>query len=288
MSSELSLRLHGCRFSLSGPATALRLVGILYHDSAIESGPGAAGSDPPAASFGLERLEARRWRLTADGTPLGTFDRALYALLRLEHAIEGYLLDRLDGRIAIHAGAVVAGGGACLLAGAADSGKSSSTLQLVELGHAFLAEEIAAVDADGRVEPHPQSLALDPRVVAELARECPLARGRLDAVDELIHRYTPRRVATAAAPLETIVLPAYRPGERARVEEPRVESVLTELLGYCFGPPGGGTGRPAGDPEAAIDRVIELAGGSRLLRVRYPDAGGARRLFAEIFGEARR
>lgn len=288
MSSELSLRLQGSRFSLRGPEPALDRVAILYHSSAIERDPAPADRVAAAASFELEGL-AGRWRLKEVGSPapLGTFDRVEYALLGLEHAIEGHLLGRLADCIAFHAGAVVVDGGACLLAGNADTGKSSSTLQLIELGHAFLAEEIAAVGPDGRVRPHPQSLALDPRVVAELAREFQLTRGRLDAVDDLIHRYMPRRVATEPAALETIALPAYRPGEPARVEELSVESTLTELLGYCFEPPEPQKGRPPGGLEPAIDRIIELASRARLLRIRYPDAAAARRLFADLFGPGR-
>ncbi len=273
-SEAIQLRLHDDRFVLSGPADALVGVRTLYHPAVIDVG--GAFDQAPAAAFLLDRLDVR-WRLCVAGAaePLGVFDDPFHALLRMEHEIEILLLARLEDRVAFHAGAVVTPDGACLLAGSADTGKSSSTLHLVELGHAFLAEEIAAIDSAGRVLPHLQSLSIDPRVTAELAAEHPICRGRIEDVDELLHRYLPTRIAQAPARLATIVLPIYRPGLSARVDQLSAESALTDLLGFCFEPPG--------DPEASIDRIIELAGGARLLRVSYPDAVTARALFADLF-----
>ena len=169
--------------------------------------------------------------------------------------------------------------GACLAAGSADSGKSSTTLQLVELGHLFLAEEIAAIDSRARVLPHLQTLAIDPRVSDEIAAERRLEPGRIERVDELLHRYVPDAVAAGPVPLATVLLPRYRPGRPPRIEELRLEAVLTELLGYCFEPPG--------DPEPAIDRILAVASGARLIRLEYPDASTARRLLRELFAGER-
>ncbi len=274
--TDVRLRLHGSLFDLRAPAAAIERLTLLFHPSVIEREPLA---EPAAASFELRRVDGG-WALLRGGrrTPLGTFPRSIYALLLLEHTIEELLLERLGDSLAFHAGAVVIDGGACLLAGAADRGKSSTTFQLTELGHAFLAEEIAAVAPDDRVSPYPRSLGLDPRVIDELARTHPLALGRCDTLDDLLARYTPHRVSLEPAPLASIVLPAFRPGEPPAIERLRVDAVLTELLGYCFEPRGG--------HEAAIDRVIELASGRPLLRMRYPDAAAARRLLVDHFGSA--
>lgn len=273
--TAIHLRLHGDRFALRGPAAALVELGALYHPSVVETDPQPGAST--AAAFELVQGEGG-WTLLEAGShePLGSYAEPVLALLRLEHEIEGRLLGRLGRRLAFHAGAAVTPAGACLVAGSADSGKSSTTLQLVELGHPFLAEEIAAVDDAGRVHPHLQSLAIDPLVIAELESVGPLRHGRVEAVADLLRRYHPSTVATEPAPLGTILLPVFDRRAEARFDEPGLDSVLTDLLTYCF--------EPAGDPEASIDRVIELASGARLVRMRYPDARSARALLLEIFG----
>jgi hypothetical protein len=274
--SQLQLTFPGCRFTLQGPESALRDAELLYHSSHLTPAAPDFGS-PLAAGFFLERLD-EAWRLRRNGEdePVGHYEESIHALLAMEHAIETRLLEELGDGVALHAGAVVVDGAACLLMGRADSGKSSTTFQMVELGHPFLAEEIAVVDAEGRVRPHLQSVALDPRVVSDFRGAHTLEHGRLLPLDELLVRYLPQRVSNGPAPLETIVLPFYRPTSAARVESLGLEETLIELLGYCF--------EPQGDQELFIERLIELFTSARLLRLSYPHAAGARAALAELFG----
>lgn len=275
--SELQLTFPGCRFTVRGPENALACVSLLYHSAHLGM---PASAEPPrlGGRFTVEEVDLG-WQLRFDDEkPMGCYPEAVHALLAMEHAIEARLLGELADGVALHAGAVVVGGEATLLMGRADSGKSSTTFQMIELGHTFLAEEIAVVDADAQVRPHLQSIALDPRVVDELQRDRGLEYGHLVPIDELLYRYLPRRAAKASAPLSTIVLPAYRPGATARGTELGIEETLIELLGYCF--------EPRGRQEPFIERLIELFTGARLLRLSYPNAASARTVLADIFGRA--
>ncbi len=272
--TAFELRFQRTRFVLETPQDLSRELSLLYHRSLIELESDAEESI--AARFELV-AEDGAWTLrnAEDAAPLGTFEEPILALLRLEHELEARRLAARDEReIAFHAGAVVTPAGACLVAGTADVGKSSTTLQLVELDCPFLAEEIAIVDTDGRVVPHLQTLAIDPRVTAEIEQEHPIRRGRIEVVASLLERYLPDRVSHEPSPLATVVLPSYQPGGAPLLERVTVEDVVTELLGFCF--------EPLGEPEATIDRVVELAGGVQLWRLQYPDAPTARRLLLRL------
>ncbi len=177
--------------------------------------------------------------------------------------------------VAFHAGAVGVEGEAWLLAGPPDVGKTSCTLELVEMGHSFLAEEVALVDPDAaHVLPYPQTLSVDPRMIAARGDSRPLKGGETVELEPGHWRYLPARVAAGPLRLGSILLPRYSPQGSARVEELRPEDALAEILGYCF--------EPRGDPEAFFDRVIRLISGARIARFEYADSAQARKILGDL------
>jgi hypothetical protein len=68
-----------------------------------------------------------------------------------EHAVDRYV---------VHAGAVAVDGRAIVLPGATMAGKSTLTLALVRAGAAYLSDEFAVFDGDGRVHPYARPIAM--------------------------------------------------------------------------------------------------------------------------------
>jgi len=228
------------------------------------------------------RVEGRRagWRLTRYATDHGTFATPIEAALRLEHDLEWDVIRGCRDWLAVHGGAVAldaaAGRGACLVAGPSDSGKTSTTFQLLELGHAFLCEEITLIDPEtGVVQPYPQALSVASSFLEEFEAACAVVGGELDPVPGTI-RYRPRRLAEAA-PLRTVLLPRHVPDEpRGGFREPPREEAIVELMGHCF--------RPAVDFEVFVDRFGAVLEGVTVLELSYRNAAEARELLSERFG----
>lgn len=254
------------------------------HPRAVEAAlaqPPAGRDQPPARRDGQYaaryRVRARRagFKLSRYEVDHGTFRTALDAALRLEHDLEWDVIRGCRDWVAIHGGAVVVGGAACLVAGPSGSGKTSTTFQLVELGHPFLCEEITLVDPATRaVKSYPQALSVAPAFVAEFQAAHEVTAGELDPVPGTV-RYRPRRLGEEA-PLGTVLLPRHAPeGGRGELREPPREEALVELLGHCF--------RPTVDLELFVDRFGAALEGVTLLELIYRDAAEARSLLAERF-----
>lgn len=62
--------------------------------------------------------------------------------------------------IGLHAGAVARDGGAILLVGASNAGKTTLTTGLVRTGAGYLTDELVTLDDDGLVRPYPKPLAI--------------------------------------------------------------------------------------------------------------------------------
>ncbi len=233
--------------------------------------PGAARA-ATAAAFRVSRHGAR-WRLARDGRAVGSYASAAYALLALEQLLEELILTERGALLAIHAGAALVDGAACLAAGNAEVGKTAIGFQLAELGYPLLCEEIALVAAGGlEVRPYARSLTLDRTLIEEFERAAPLRHGRLHGLDERLRRYLPLRTAATPVRATRVLLPRFRAGGEAALEELTADAVLTEFLGYCFQPQGAG--------EEFLDRVIALLESCSIARLTWGDAGQARALLA--------
>lgn len=268
-----TLVLPGRDFVIETPAEAFELFRRFYP----HSWKGAAVGPAEVALA----VDGDRWQLQHGDRASGPLTGLLQAVFALEHAIESTLIADCRDRIALHAGGVVVAGRAHLVAGYPDAGKTTSTFQLLELGHGFLCEEIALVEPHTlAVAPHLRTLGLDNRYLDEYARAWRIERGEVHRLDDQLARYLPDRVCLEPARLETLFLPRFRPGERPRVEELDAAEVLPELLGYCFA--------PAVEEELLFDRVIAMLGSCRVVRVQFDGIATARALWERLLPPAAR
>ena len=233
------------------------------------------GDLSPAREYTI-RPVGERWSLLRDAAAAGDFATPVQALFAMEYDIETTVVARCDDLIALHAGAVIAGEAACLIPGHPDTGKTTTTFNLVELGHAFLCEEVALVHpVTLEVQSFPQSLALDRDFLESTLAGFPLSHGTIVPLDGRFVRYVPGRIATSTARVERVLLPRYAPDREAGLFPLQPAEALTELLGYCF-PPNRGE-------ERLFDAVIALLEACQIERFCYGNVAQARRLLDESF-----
>ena len=262
-----TLALPGREFVIESPAEAFELFRRFYPHS--WKGGAVGPADLSLAADG------DHWHLRHGDKTTGPLTGALQAVFALEYEIETTLVARCRDRIALHAGGVAVAGRAHLIAGHPDTGKTTSTFQLVELGHSFLCEEIALVDPDTlAVEPHLRTLGLDACYLDEFARKYPIERGEVDWLDNRLARYLPQRVRLEPARLETVFLPRFRPGRGSYVEELDPGDVLPEILGYCFA--------PNVEEEVFFARVIRVLESCRIVRIQFDGVATARDLWKRL------
>jgi hypothetical protein len=213
--------------------------------------------------------------LLKDGSPLASFTTPADLMFSLEEDLENALLDHRGSWVAFHAGAAARGEAAVMVVGRPDTGKTTTTFQLVELGLDLLCEEVALVDAaTGQVQPFPQSLTLA-RHYAEAFRErYPVARGTLTWHGTAMARYAADAVRTRAAPLRVVLFPAYEPSCEPQLEELSPGRALADLLPHCF--------QPSGSDERLFDDVIRLIEPCALFVLRSRDIESARLLLAGL------
>ena len=262
-----TLTLPGREFVIESPAEAFELFRRFYPSSWKGGATGPADLSLTA--------DGDHWHLHHGGLSTGPLTGALQAALALEHEVEKSLIARCGDRIALHAGGVEAGGRAHLVAGDPDAGKTTATLQLVELGHSFLCEEVALIDPETlAVEPHLRALGLDAGHLERIARQQPLEHGAVDRLGDRLARYRPHRVRLEPAPLATVFLPRCRPGHQPLASELDPADALPEILGYCFA--------PTVDEERFFDRVIRMLESCRIVRVQFDGVAAARRLWQRL------
>lgn len=200
-------------------------------------------------------------------------------MLVLEEAIERKVIADAKRLLALHGGAVATPVGACLLLGDSDSGKSSTTFQLLELGAGFLCEEISLCEPETwQVVPYPQTLTLSDSLLSEFTADLE-PRGQLHRLLPGIVRYRPDQlpdVGDRSEPIERVLLPRFRAGVPTNLDPLSPDSALTEVLGYAF--------PPNVDTEVQFDRMIALLERVETLRFTYSSASTARAALAELFG----
>ena len=271
MSRLHTLDLGGQTFAIGAPRQALEVLDDFF--------PGAVLRDSPTQSahrFSIEPL-GDLWRLSYDGALVADRSQLLHVARCLEHEAGKVMLQNLADRVAFHAGAVSVGGRAILIAGLADQGKSSTTLQLLEMGHAFLCEEIALYEPrSGCIVPYLQSVAVGGSFLEELRQNFRVT-GHLREVGAGQFRYLAKRTANGSVPLASILLPRYSPRERPELTELRAQDCLVEVLAYCF--------EPRMEQERFLDAVIALLERVPVTRMVYDGVVSARRLLRRVVGE---
>ena len=195
-----------------------------------------------------------------DGQLTGQFTSCLDFICHLEEDIENTLIRTIGNYVGFHAGAVMIGDSACVIPGNPDTGKTTTTFNLIEIGQTFLCEEVTPVDPETfLVYPYPQVLCLEGAYAKKYLSRHPVTNGELKILDSQMARYRPYVVGSDPAPLETILIPAYDPSGTSGIEELTPGEVFTELMGYCF--------PPNTDDEHLFDSVIRICEEAEIFRL---------------------
>ncbi len=219
--------------------------------------------------------------LERNGADLGAFRRVTELIFALEENLENALIERLDGWIGLHAGAVALPDRAIVTVGHPDTGKTTTTFQLVELGLDLLCEEVTPIDPSAvRVHPFPGVLTLDRRYAEAFQSRYPVTRGRLTGHGPAMARYATTHVRKEAVPLAAMLFPAFDPSCRPRLEALSAADVLTDIFQYCF--------TPSTSDEQLYDSVIRVIERCRLFRMHTRDIESARGLLVELLSELSR
>jgi len=214
--------------------------------------------------------------LQKDRQPVGEFSSCLELVCRLEEDIENALIQSIGNWVGLHAGAVTIGNAACVIPGNPDTGKTTTTFNLVEMGKRFLCEEVTPVDPETfLVYPYPQVLSLDGVYAEKYQSLYPVTNGILNVLDFQTARYRPHTAGSDPVPLKTILIPAYDPSGTSEIEALTPGEVLTELLGYCF--------PPNKDDEYLFDSIIRICEAAEIFRLRTNSPQSMRKLLKELF-----
>lgn len=215
--------------------------------------------------------------LLKDGQSVQQFASCLDLICRLEEDIENTLIRSIGDWVGFHAGAVMIGDAACVIAGNPDTGKTTTTFNLVEMGQVFLCEEVTPVDPETLlVYPYPQVLTFEGVYAEKYQFLYPVQNGELRILDSQMARYRPYAVGSDPAPLKTILMPAYDTSQTPGIEYLSPGEVFTELLGYSF--------PPNRDDEHLFDSVIRICEAAEIFRLRTSSLQSMRKLLKELFG----
>ena len=235
---------------------------------------------PPSLAHAYRvKREGKKWVVSKDGNVLDRRGSDWEAVFVLEYDIETSVLEHRRDWLAIHAGAVADEGEACLVAGNPDSGKTTVTFHLVEMGWRFMCEEITFVDTQTReVHPYLQTLSLESRFIDAVKADLPITGGKIQAVNPSLVRYSPNMIQRKPMKLGTICVPKRDPEAKAEVIPLSPGAFLTEFMGYCFEPKAG--------MEDLLDRAIRLLEECRIYRVVYSDVDDCRKILLGLFPAA--
>jgi hypothetical protein len=214
--------------------------------------------------------------LLKDGSSAGKYGSSLEMLCHMEEDIEITLTQAIGNWVGFHAGAVKVDGFSCLIVGNPDTGKTTTTFNLIEMGKTFLCEEVSPIDPGTLlVHPYPQVLTMSRSYAEEYLSLYPIREGELRLFDSDIARYHPFRAGDGPVPLKAILVPAYNPSGASGIEELSPGEVFTELLRYCF--------PPNRDEEHLFDSVIKICEESEIFRLRTNSLQSTRGLLKELF-----
>jgi hypothetical protein len=220
-------------------------------------------------------FEGKRLSLFKDRVQLNLFSNVYELIFALEEEIEHALVKNIGTWVAFHAGCVAKQDSAIMVVGNPDTGKTTTTFQMLELGLDFLCEEVTPVDPEsGLVYPFPQILTMSRPYAEESNSLFPVKEGVLSYYGPELARYIPGRVRKKAAKLKTIIFPSYNPVFKSSIKELSPGDILTDLLHCCF--------LPNVKEEELYDQVIRISENCRLLRILTCGIASTRDLLVQI------
>ncbi|MFC2165491.1 hypothetical protein ACFLT2_10920 [Acidobacteriota bacterium] len=228
-----------------------------------------------AHTYRIEK-EGEEWVLSKNGQVLVRMQGELEAVFSLEYDVEISVLQHRKDWLAFHAGCVAVGDKACIIAGNPDTGKTTTTFNLVEMGHKFMCEEIAFLDTEsGEVLPYLQTPSLDKEFIKVVKERFPVKRGEISPTGLFSVRYRPQLIQKEPMELSTIVVPRRDPDAQPEIIPLKPGEFLTEFLSYCF--------EPNVDMENFLDNVITVLEKTQIVRLVYRDILDCREGLRQLF-----
>ncbi len=220
--------------------------------------------------------EGETWELQKDEEHFESAGNALEAVARLEYDLETTIVRECGNWLAIHAGCVDVKDQACLIVGNPDTGKTTTTFHLVEMGQKFMCEEIAFLDAETReVHPYLQTLSLESSFMDVVKPHFPLERGFVSPLNPSLVRYTPENIRKDPLNLSTILVPKRDADAEPEIIPLKPSECLTEFLSYCF--------EPNVDMEELVDSVIKVLEECLIFRIVFGDSVDCRKILIRLF-----
>lgn len=213
--------------------------------------PGAAADDP---LFELDGPDADGCFSLTGSHSFWRGPGATALVVELQIRIDSYLLERTP-YVPIHAGAVAVGERALLVPGMSRTGKSSLVAALIARGAAYLSDEYALLDGDGRVHPYARPLLL------RVPGSEPEARTAVPA--------TRLTASIASSPARVSAIAALRYSDEAELWLERVPS--SEGLLYLLQ----NTPRAVSDDDRMAVAAMRATATARVYRGRRGDADAA-------------
>lgn len=219
----------------------------------------APGHDDPLHFLQVEQA-GERWTVRWDGEPSysgQSMDLALYdALIVLnQHAARTAVA---AGRTVLHGGSVVIAGRAVVLVGHSGAGKSTLTAALARKGHAYLADEVVAIDGNHLVDAFHRPIGLRSGGAAALGVHMP------DGPYDSILPFRPGPPLGDRAPLGVVVV--LRRSETpvgVQLTELNPPQALIELTNQTLGATGG--------EREMFRRLDEFVRTARVVELIYSD-----------------
>lgn len=234
----------------------------------------------PEATYSLDTKDNGRLdlRLPSGYTPWA--ESLLMALDFIVWDINRGVVERLDGFLALHSGAVAWDGRGVVLPAPPNSGKTTLTAGLTAAGFDYLTDEAALLDAEGQLHPFPRPFTMSPESVEAI-------QGLRDRLPPEYREYAGPQFQVAADQLRPgavgkpcrvayVVAPRYERGGPTALEAmSRTEALLwlaeNSFNFRKFGPEGlqilGDVLREAecyrlriGDLDSAVQTVMDLVG----------------------------
>ena len=226
------------------------------------------GPPPSKPTFVIRRSRGglRLTRNGAGGPHQGIVLKRGRVMPFLEREINQYLVDRLGGRLLVHAAAVSWHGLAIILPATTRGGKSTLAAGLIQRGCGYLTDELAITDRrTNKIVPFPKSLSLKEGSFSLFESLAPEPTGyehdRVWYVDP--ERLRPGSVVNKPVPIGWVVFPWYQVNAATRIEALTIGETVLGLFEN--------TVNIARHKEAGLDRLIGIAQNAHGYRLVFGD-----------------
>jgi len=248
------------------PAAGLELAALLQGfprvntagtvDLRVEGDGGGQGE-----RFVIAGPEGGRWEVPP-GAPLSS---------HLEYRVVDGAIQRARGHWVLHAGAVIAGGGTCLVVGESGAGKTSLTLWLSAAGLPLVSDDLCPIPRGSRrPEVFPRALHMDAEYSPRLLARIPPRPAGYPAD---YYPFPGEAGATPVPAVSRLLVLERGPSPEGEVEELLQAQAVHHLLGALIK-------GPAFHYGSALETLLPIAAGCRAYRLRSstPEGAGERAL----------